>query len=275
MGLDKGFQLTVGGDLTSLHAPMLEETGVVDHAFSTRMGGYSGGTMASLNTAFHTGDDYRLVLGNRRKFLATRGYDPAEVISVIQVHGTGIIPVTGRDTGKGAIPNSAVGEGDALVTSSPGVVITAYAADCLLLFLAAPRVPVIALAHAGWRGTAENMALAVVNFLRECRADLPEILAAISPGICAGCYQVDEKVAESFRRAGWEDEPYLKRSKGAYNLDLARINAAQLLQAGIKKENLAENRWCTSCRPDLFYSYRRDKGVTGRMMGFMAIRKDK
>lgn len=270
----RGFQLINRGPLQYLQSPLIAAGGRVDHAFSTRPGGCSTGAMASLNTAFHTGDDYRCVLENRRRFLEPWGYSPADITSGIQVHGSGIIEVRVGDRGRGAAPGSFLGEGDGLVTASGGVLLAAYAADCLLLFFYVPDVPLVALAHAGWRGTLEGMAPAVVSYLKEVYSvDPAAIRVAVSPGICARCYLVDRIVADQFSRAGWTGPPYLEETAGGrFKLDLAAINRVQLLDCGIRKTSLAGGTWCTACRPDLFYSYRRDRGDTGRMMGFIALR---
>lgn len=270
---DIGFRLIRRGDVTCVQAPLLERCSVVDHAFSTRLGGCSSGAMASLNTAFHTGDNRENVLENRRRLLKPFGYRPEEIVSGIQVHGTDAALVTAKERGRGAVPGNFLGETDALATAEPGTVLTAYAADCQLLFLVEPQIPVIAIAHAGWRGALGGMARLVVAYLHEHFAVEPsQLLAALSPAICPRCYRVDEEVAGRFRDAGWEGQPYLEPdSEGRFKLDLSSINAAQLRESGIASRHLVENSWCTSCRPDLFYSYRREQGVTGRMMGFLAI----
>jgi polyphenol oxidase len=270
---DKRFRLTRRGDLTLLLSPLLESCSGVDHAFSTRLGGCSSEAMAALNTAFHTGDDYENVLENRCRLLKPWGYRPEEIVAGIQVHGTSVSLVTSKERGRGAVPGNFLGETDALVTSEPGVVLTAYAADCQLIFFVAPQIPVIALAHAGWRGALGGMARLVVAYLQEHFAVEPSnLLAALSPAICPQCYRVDEEVAGCFYQAGWGGTPYLEPDiEGRFRLDLSSINAAQLREAGIKEYHLVENNWCTSCRTDLFYSYRRERGNTGRMMGFLAI----
>lgn len=271
----KGLQLISKGELAFLQAPLLEQSGIVDHAFSTRRGGCSTGALRSLNTAFHTGDTMARVLENRRRLLEPFGYDPAEVVAGIQVHGTAIARVTAQERGRGALPGTFLARCDALVTAAPGVVLTAYSADCLLLFLLAPRERVLALAHAGWRGTRGGMARKVVDYLvKHFAVDPATILAAISPGICRNCYRVGSEVAESFRASGWDGAPYLIKASpdGSFYLDLAEINWRQLRDAGLREENIAGSSWCSSCRADLFYSYRRDGGVTGRMLGFMAIK---
>ena len=274
---DKGFQLIRRGDVACLQSPLLERCSRIDHAFSTRSGGCSSGAMASLNTAFHTGDNFDHVLENRRRLLKPFGYRPEEIVAGIQVHGTGITRVTSKERGRGASPENFLGETDALITSEPGVVLTAYAADCQLLFFVEPQIPVIAIAHAGWRGALAGMARLVVNYLQKHFAVEPSnLIAAISPAICPQCYRVNEEVAGRFHDAGWDSAPFVEPdAEGRYKLDLSSINAAQLRDAGIKEDRLAENSWCTACRPDLFYSYRRERGVTGRMMGFLAIKPER
>lgn len=272
----KGFQLCEREGIQYLQSPLLAGCGNLAHAFSTRVGGRSEGSMATLNTAFHTGDEFDNVRENRRRFLQLWGFHPDEVVAAIQVHGIEIREAGPADRGRGAVPHSFLGEGDALVTADPGVPLTGYAADCPLLFIAAPDVPAVALAHAGWRGTLQNMAARITARLqRQFGADPAAMLVAISPGICSRCYTVSGEVAADFDSAGWGARPFLREDGGgAFHLDLGAINEVQLRRAGIRAENLAPGGcWCTSCRPDLFYSYRREKGKTGRMMGLIALRK--
>ncbi|NLA27755.1 MAG: laccase domain-containing protein [Firmicutes bacterium] len=273
---EKGFKLYRHGKIQYLQSPLLAGCPGVVHAFSTRVGGCSEGAMASLNTAFHTGDEYSCVCENRRRFLEPWGFRPDEVVAAIQVHGVNICEALPGDRGRGAVPRSFLGEGDALVTAVPHLPLTGYAADCPLLFIAAPDVAAVALAHAGWRGTLQNMAERVIGRLYDrFGADPASMLVAISPGICGRCYTVERSVAASFIEAGWSGPPYLWESScGGFHLDLAAINAVQLRSAGIEKENMAPGvDWCTSCKPGLFYSYRREKGKTGRMMGLIALQK--
>lgn len=273
MGTEKGFQLYRNGGIQYLQSPLLQKQGNLLHAFSTRVGGCSEGAMAWLNTAYHTGDEYSCVRENRRRFFEPWGFRPDDVVAAIQVHGVKIREAVEAHRGRGSVPRSFLGEGDALVTTAPRLPLTGYAADCPLLFMAAPDVPAVALAHAGWRGTLQNMAARIVSRLQQKGANPAAMLAAISPGICGQCYVIGPEVAGLFAEAGWKDYPYLWRATGeGFHLDLAAINAVQLLSAGIALRHLAPGGcWCTSCSSNLFYSYRREKGKTGRMMGFIAL----
>jgi len=271
---DEGFQLYRKGGIKYLQAPLLGYAGLVDHAFSTRFGGCSSGYHASLNTSFHTGDDEKNVLENRRRFFALFNYDYREIVSSNQVHGTDIALVSKADRGQGALPGTAYRHCDALITTEPCLPLAAYSADCMLIYFVSEQKPLVALAHAGWRGALGGIAVKVVRFIRDHFALSPDFLkvSALSPVICRNCYVVDRKVAGQFAGGGWDNPAFLEPSeRGGWHLDLAAINLAQLLGAGIREDNLAAANWCTACRPDLFYSYRRDRGMTGRMIGFISI----
>jgi len=260
--------------LAYLQAPLFKEAGWVDLAFSTRCGGLSSGPLATLNTGFHVGDSRENVLENRRIFFAQFNYDYRTIVSSTQVHGTAVKVFDKSNSGEGARPDSTRSRCDALVTREEGLPLAAYSADCQLIFFACPgKQPLVALAHSGWKGTLGDIAGTVIRFLKEHFSINPgRLLAGLGPVVCRSCYIVDRDVAGRFQSAGWKDKNYLEPAPGGgFYLDLNAINTVQLLRAGIKESNLVQNGWCTSCRPDLFYSYRRDRGVTGRMIGFIAI----
>lgn len=248
-------------------------SGLVDHAFSTRLGGCSSGYLASLNTAFHTGDSEDNVLENRRRFFSLFNYDYRDLVAAIQVHGIDMALFDETDRGEGAMPGSARQRCDAMITTTPGLPLTAYSSDCMLIYFTSEQKPLAALAHAGWRGTLGGIGVKVVRFLQEQLSFEPgRLLVALSPAICRICYRVVDTVAGQFYSAGWNGPAFLEPSEGGgWNLDLSAINAKQILSAGVKERNLVFNTWCTSCNQDLFYSYRRDKAKTGRMIGFIAI----
>jgi len=271
---EKGFKLYKEGELVYLQASVLAASGFVDHAFSTRRGGCSSGAFASLNTGFHVGDSRENVRQNRRIFFEKFNYDYRFIVSSNQVHGTNLKVFDQSNCGEGALPLTARAECDALVTAEPGLPLAAYSADCQLIYFASwQKKPVVALAHAGWRGTLSGIGGKVVCYLKEHFSAHPEsIFVALGPAVCRNCYKIDHQAAAQFQSAGWDNSAYMDPAgKGEWNLDLSTINAEQLLQAGVREKNMARNYWCTSCYPELFYSYRREKGITGRMIGFISI----
>lgn len=271
------FALLQKGGIAYLQSSLLEKSGLVDHAFSTRIGGCSSGSFHSLNMAFHTGDSEISVLENRRRFFNLFNYNSRSQVSAVQVHGIESAVFNEKNRGEGACPGTAVKHCDALITTEPGLPLAAYSADCQLIFFVSTGKPIVALAHAGWRGALGGTGVSLIKRLKkEFFIDLDELLVALSPAICRDCYMVDEKIARMFQDAGYSDPAYLEPvSNGFFKLDLTAVNEKQLLRAGINKENLAKNSWCSSCNDDLFYSYRRDRGITGRMLGFIAIRSGK
>ncbi len=270
---NKSFSLIKCGSQAYLQSELFKASRLVVHAFSTRSGGCSSGNLASLNMAFHTEDSVENVLENRRRFFSLFQADYRQIVSAIQVHGMEIAVFDKSHKGEGALPQSATRSCDALVTNEPGLILSAYAADCQLLYFCALDRPLIALAHAGKQGALGRIGPQVVNYLQEQYQVKPNrLLVAMSPAVCRCCYQVGSGDAAAFRLAGWSGQPYLEpTAEDRFKLDLGAINLDQLLTAGINHDNIAISGLCTSCNPDLFYSYRRDCGKTGRMIGFIAL----
>lgn len=152
------------------------------------------------------------------------------------------------------------GEGDALVTRSPGVAVSVRTADCFPILLADPETRAVAAVHAGWRGTAAGVVLSSLTRMRsEFGTDPGTVYAAIGPGIGPCCYEVGAEVARQF---GMDE---------AGKLDLAVENRNQLTAAGLKPERIELAGSCTFCNPALFFSWRRDRERAGRMISFIRI----
>lgn len=178
-----------------------------------------------------------------------------------QVHGTTCLVADARPPGE-------VGEADALITTRPGVPLAVFTADCLAVVLAEPERGVLAVAHAGWRGTVAGILGRLVRTLIERYAVRPERLrAAIGPSIGPCCYEVDEPVVGPLQAAFPGDCRRWVAAAGApgkWWLDLWRANTDQLVAAGVPAGAIANPRLCTACRRDLFFSYRKE-GRTGRL----------
>lgn len=152
------------------------------------------------------------------------------------------------------------GEGDALISGRPGVIVGVKTADCVPILLADPSTHVVAAVHAGWRGTADGIAAATVQALVDAGQTTPRNLrAAIGPSIGACCYEVGPDVARRFGVG----------ASSPVHLDLPAINAMQLRNAGISNVNIWISQECTFCAADRFYSYRRERESAGRMLSFI------
>jgi len=278
--------------LTVLKSSLLSKIPWIVHGFSSRNGGVSGvyGGYA-LNLGFTKDDSRSAVERNRGKFLQQLHVnDSWPLITLRQIHSDLIHRVD-------AEPEHHL-TGDGLITSTPGILLAIQTADCLPLILVDTRQRVVGVFHAGWRGTLKRIAQKGIGEMRRLFATKPEnIKAAIGPGIHSCCYEVGPEVREQFEsqfayaadlfREVKESDPIREkypllfltaRAPGHAELrpkiflDLVEANRRQLMDAGVIAKNITASELCTSCRPDLLFSYRAEKGITGRMMAVVGIR---
>lgn len=173
--------------------------------------------------------------------------------SLRQIHSSLALVADRRD--------GCVGEGDALLTREPGVIVSVRTADCFPILLADTVTRAVAAVHAGWRGTDAQVVLETIRRMQaEFDTEVENIIAAIGPGIGGCCFEVGEDVGHRF---GLE---------GAGYVDLAQENAAQLIAAGVAHGRISLARSCTVCDREKFHSWRRDREDASRMISFIAVR---
>lgn len=235
---------------------------------SLREGGVSASPMDSLNCALHVGDEPDRVLENRRRLSKAAGFAAEDWTCAEQVHGHRVKLVTAGDRGAGRLAReSAFADTDALMTREPGIMLAAFFADCVPLFFCDPVNRAVAIAHAGWRGTAANIAAETVRAMEERFGTRPgDLLAAIGPSIGPCCYEVDDAVV---RQIGMK--PPVRKDNGRYMLDLKEANRQFMIKAGLGPNHIEVSGYCTCCRTDLFFSHRGEGGKTGRMAAFIGI----
>lgn len=216
--------------------------------FTTRRGGSSRGPYASLNLGFNTGDSREAVIANREVLSSELGLP---LTFVRQVHGRRVLTAPGETESTDGLP-----EADGQATAAHGIALAVLAADCLPIVVASEGA--VAAVHAGWRGLAAGVIEEGVRALRGLDGRGP-VHAAIGPGAGPCCYEVGEEVHAAFADR-WPG------SKQGRNLDLKAIARAQLLEAGV--DAVHDTGLCTICSDrSLFFSHRRDQGVTGRQAG--------
>jgi hypothetical protein len=224
------------------------------HGFSTRSGGISKSPFNSLNLG-GSEDEPQNILSNRELALKQLGLSPSDLCNLKQVHGT-----------KVNIAKRGQQEGDALVTKEKDLVLAISIADCYPILFYDETVGVIGAAHAGWRGTAGKIAGNTVKEMQKLGASASNIKVAIGQGICQDNFEVGKEVIQQFEENGfpaycWKDN----------RIDLILCNRFVLEQNSIPAKNVWVMNRCTF-EPD-FFSYRRDKGRTGRMWAVIVMKQ--
>jgi YfiH family protein len=273
------------------------------HGFSTRAGGHSRRYgKGDLNLGFTKDDSRAAVERNRAAFLkelgavtrkrrasgTTHSFWP--LITLRQIHSDIIRCVD-------AVPTDPL-TGDGLITATPGILLAIQTADCLPVIVVDAKRRAVGVFHAGWRGTVQRIVEKGVGEMHRCFGSRPrDLQAIIGPGVHKCCYAVGEEVRTKFesqfaygsslfhevkdsdpvrekypllfltaRAPGHSDLP-----KTIY-LDLVEANRRQLLDAGVSRKNIDASPLCTNCNPQRLFSYRAEKGKTGRLMGVVGIR---
>ncbi|MGZ4733121.1 MAG: peptidoglycan editing factor PgeF [Terriglobales bacterium] len=268
------------------------------HGFSTRAGGFStvfGGRDLSLG--FTKYDSRAAVEKNRQvliqSLLSGSGAKSWPLVSLRQIHSDLVHRVD-------QVPELPIA-GDGLVTDTPALLLAVQTADCLPVILVDRKHRAAGVFHAGWRGTVKRIVQKGVGEMRRWFKTEPgDLLAAIGPGIHDCCYQVGEEVRDTFQSQFAYAEKLFRITKESNEihkrypllfltarapghaelpkqifLDLVEANRQQLLDAGVPQRNIYASEVCTSCRTDLLFSHRAEKGATGRMMAVVGIRERK
>ncbi len=274
--------------LRILQVPAFSKLPWLIHGFSTRHGGVSSlNGEKVLNLGFTGWDTRGNVLENRRLLQSALASDSQTLIALKQFHSDVV-----------HLFDSAPAEpcrGDASTTTRPGLLLGVQTADCVPILLVDPKKRVVAAIHAGWRGTLARIARKAIGRMQMEYGTKPaNLLAALGPAIGGCCYEVGNEVATAFisqfpNAAAWFDElrtgdepnplqwlnmmpPGHQPSPKNVLLDLRKANRSQLLDAGLRPQNIFVSGLCTACRRDLLFSYRKEGAATGRLMSVIGLR---
>jgi YfiH family protein len=244
--------------------------------FSTRTGGKSTDPYNSLNLGFHVGDDLKCVRVNRSLLATDLHFPLSRWVGSEQVHESTIQKVTQLEAGYGSEGlDTAITSTDGIYTLEKNLLLTSLYADCVPLYFFAPSHGAIGLAHAGWRGTVQNIGPAMIKrWTIEEGIPLGEIHVAIGPCISQSAYEVDEYVIKEVEKCLPRDitnRPYTKQSNEKFLLDLREVNRELLKKEGIKPDQILMSSICTVADNRMF-SHRAEGGKTGRLMSFIGRR---
>jgi len=259
------------------------------HGFSTRIGGASSlDGEKVLNLGFMEWDTPENVNANRHKFQSALGANKLTLVPLKQIHSALLRPF--------ANPPAQPCKGDASATNIPGLFLAIQTADCVPILLVDPRKRAVAAIHAGWKGTLARITQKAVGRMHYEYGSKPsELLAAIGPSVGPCCYEVAADFVSKFTtqfadaadyfdepRSGEEPNPlqwlnmmppgHQPPPRGVH-LDLRKANRSQLLAAGLRPRNIFVSDLCTACRPDLFFSYRKEGALSGRQMAVVGMRR--
>jgi YfiH family protein len=226
-------------------------------AFSRRQDG---------NMSFGYGD-IKSSLEDRKKFLADLGIDYRDLICAKQVHGKKIEYVMQVNLGKGALDyESSFSDTDGFITDIKNVPIAMLTADCLSVFLYDPKRPAIAVLHAGWRSTEQNISQECVRIMQNKFNSQPEdLLVGFGPSIRSCCFEVKEDFKSNFSFG-------LVKREGRIFMDIALINQRQLVDCGVKAENIFDPEICTFSDNENYFSFRKEAQASGRLISVIMLK---
>jgi hypothetical protein len=260
------------GVITFFSFNLLSKEREVFQAITSRTGGVSLPPFDSLNLSLSVGDSPERVIRNYQLVSSALAFELDSLVTCKQVHGDRVIDVKK----KGEVENSFLyyqEEADAMITRVPGLVLMVRIADCVPIMFFDPRQKVVGIAHAGWRGTVKGIAAKTVGALTsQYNSDPADIVAGIGPCIGPCCYEVDDHVGFLYREGFSYGERLVEKRDGRNYLNLWEANRRQLLDMGIREENIELAGLCTSCHAQTFFSHRREQRGTGRCGAFIGIR---
>lgn len=233
----------------------------VPHCFTTRLGGVSTGHLASLNLSCHRGDEPENVACNYRILAQDLGFDPHCLVLTRQTHSDIVRKVEKADAH--GFDHHTYPECDALVTCDPGTALMVFTADCTPILFHDPVTGAVGAAHAGWRGTAADIAGKTVRaMVNHFGCDPANIRAAIGPNIGPCCFQTDADVPEAMVAAlGDAAKRWIIPRDNKYYVNLKELNRLFLLRAGVRQVEVSTA--CTACDPDRYWSHRRTGAQRG------------
>lgn len=254
--------------VVAIHSSLLESAGI-PHAFSTRVGGVSHGAFASLNLGNPQGairDTEANLHENYLRLFAALHLTGRTLCRVHQVHGRDLLTL--RDTDAPPAGHHA----DGLITDSPRFTLSIRTADCVPILIASRSGQLVAAVHAGWRGVVAGILPETLSAMHHLGTPIADLIVAIGPCIGVDAFEVGEEVADEFSRAFGPHAPIRRVPGQKPHVDLRRAVVHQARHFGIPESSIDHADFCTVRDAGLFFSHRRDAGLTGRLAAVIATK---
>lgn len=282
---EESMEIRVSEQVPLLKYKAFDDIDFICHGFSTRQGGVSSGIYSSMNFKEDGEDTSDNIRENYRRIARALGCDVHKMVRSQLCHGVRVHKVRSEDFGIGALAKSTLLNYDGLITDIPGVTLIATFADCVPLYFVDPVHHAIGLAHSGWRGTADRIALHMIEAMHQSfGTDVNRLRVAIGPCICGDCYEVGMELRDAFienfsgsieEQTGILFEDICKSTDKVdkYLLDLRLANKMTFMAAGVPEEQIKVSDICTCCNPELIFSHRYTKGRRGASAAFLGIKE--
>lgn len=243
------------------------------HGFTTRIGGVSAPPFNSFNLGKNTKDTDEALGENYSRLIKGNEVENYRIFLTNQVHGDTIQCVAYESCNENGM--KIFDETDGLMTDESGNFLMSFYADCTPLFFVDKKKRVVAVSHAGWKGTCKNIGKKTVELMiGKYGSCVDDILVGIGPSAGLCCYEVGYEVIQQLEKEipSLQDF-YEPKGNGKYLVDIKKANVASIISAGVKPMNIEVSVACTICNED-YFSYRRE-GITGRMSGYIFIKTDR
>ncbi|MBR7552807.1 peptidoglycan editing factor PgeF [Allobacillus sp. GCM10007491] len=246
-----------------------EKYGVIA-GFTTKNNGVSKPPFEGLNLGLHVNDHREDVMENRQIITNALNKDLIQWRCINQIHGDRIVDLTDRQMDDKQLQHDKpLLDADGMFSNDSNDFLVTYYADCVPLYVIDSKNHYFGMAHAGWKGTVKGIGKKLVETFQQKGSKLSDMHVAIGPSISQTHYEVNDAVAEQIPK---EHAQILVATKpGHYLLDLKTLNERIFVEAGIRPDQILKTNYCTFEQEDLFYSYRRDQGKTGRMAAFLGV----
>jgi len=245
---------------------LLDQCGL-KHGVFQRHGGCSPSPFQSLNMATSVGDSRENVIENRKRLTTTIGLNISCVYDVWQIHSTNVAVASNP-----RLLYEDHRKADAIVSSNPDIGLLMVFADCVPILFFDPKKSVIGIAHAGWKGTVDNIVGETIKVFKNQFQSAPDdIITAIGPSICSAHYSIGNEVSDQVKKVFLNEPQVLAYYDGNIHFDLNLANEILLRRSGVQ---MIENvHICTACHPEDWYSHRGENGYTGRFGAIISNQK--